>query len=99
MTTIAMAAGMFPSALGLGDGGGFRSPMAIAVIGGLIMSTMLSLVFVPAVFTVMDDIGRLAWRLVSRFVGDADEPHPPAHAAPAPAIRPRPAPDVAVAAE
>ena len=59
MTTIAMAAGMFPSALGLGDGGGFRSPMAIAVIGGLIMSTMLSLVFVPAVFTVMDDIGRL----------------------------------------
>src|SRR6202042_44452 len=37
MTTIAMAAGMFPSALGLGDGGGFRSPMAIAVIGGLIM--------------------------------------------------------------
>ena len=64
MTTIAMAAGMFPSALGLGDGGGFRSPMAIAVIGGLVMSTMLSLVFVPAVFTVIDDIGRLAWRLV-----------------------------------
>ena len=55
MTTIAMAAGMFPSALGFGDGGGFRSPMAIAVIGGLIMSTLLSLVFVPAVFTVMDD--------------------------------------------
>ena len=59
MTTIAMAAGMFPSALGLGDGGGFRSPMAIAVIGGLIMSTMLSLVFVPAVFTVLDDLGSL----------------------------------------
>ena len=80
MTTIAMAAGMFPSALGLGDGGGFRSPMAIAVIGGLIMSTMLSLVFVPAVFTVMDDIGRFAWRLFSRFVGEQDEPQarPPA---------------------
>ena len=70
MTTIAMAAGMFPSALGLGDGGGFRSPMAIAVIGGLIMSTMLSLVFVPAVFTVLDDLGSFTWRLVSRFVGD-----------------------------
>ena len=55
MTTIAMAAGMFPSALGLGDGGGFRSPMAIAVIGGLIVSTLLSLVFVPAVFTLIDD--------------------------------------------
>jgi hydrophobe/amphiphile efflux-1 (HAE1) family protein len=64
MTTIAMAAGMAPSALGLGDGGGFRSPMAIAVIGGLIVSTLLSLVFVPAVFTVLDDVGRLLFRLV-----------------------------------
>ena len=73
MTTIAMAAGMFPSALGLGDGGGFRSPMAIAVIGGLIVSTMLSLVFVPAVFTVLDDLGRLVWRGFSVFVGDVDE--------------------------
>jgi hydrophobe/amphiphile efflux-1 (HAE1) family protein len=63
MTTIAMAAGMIPSALGLGDGGGFRSPMAIAVIGGLLVSTLLSLVFVPAVFTVIDDLGRLLWRL------------------------------------
>ena len=63
MTTIAMAAGMLPSALGMGDGGGFRSPMAIAVIGGLVVSTLLSLVFVPAVFTVLDDIGRLSWRL------------------------------------
>ena len=99
MTTIAMAAGMFPSALGLGDGGGFRSPMAIAVIGGLIMSTMLSLVFVPAVFTVLDDVGRLSWRLFSRFVGDADEAKAPAHPRPAPSIRPRPAPDVPVAAE
>jgi len=63
MTTIAMAAGMLPSALGMGDGGGFRSPMAIAVIGGLIVSTLLSLVFVPAVFTVMDDLGRVTFRL------------------------------------
>ncbi|HXT05835.1 MAG TPA: efflux RND transporter permease subunit [Roseiarcus sp.] len=63
MTTIAMAAGMLPSAAGMGDGGGFRSPMAIAVIGGLVVSTLLSLVFVPAVFTVIDDIGRVTWRL------------------------------------
>ena len=63
MTTIAMAAGMLPSALGMGDGGGFRSPMAIAVIGGLVVSTLLSLVFVPAVFTVLDDLGRVLWRL------------------------------------
>ena len=74
MTTIAMVGGMLPSALGLGDGGDFRSPMAIAVIGGLIVSTLLSLVFVPAVFAVMDDIGRLGWRLFSRFVGPTDEP-------------------------
>jgi hypothetical protein len=73
--------------------------MAIAVIGGLVMSTMLSLVFVPAVFTVMDDIGRLAWRMFSRFVGEQDEPHSPAHPHAAPAIRPRPGPDVQVAAE
>jgi Cu/Ag efflux pump CusA len=99
MTTIAMAAGMFPSALGLGDGGGFRSPMAIAVIGGLIMSTMLSLIFVPAVFSVIDDVGWLAWRLFSRFVGDRDEPHPAPAATPAPAARPRPAADVPIAAE
>lgn len=58
MTTIAMAAGMLPSALALGEGGGFRAPMAIAVIGGLITSTVLSLVFVPAVFTVMDDLSQ-----------------------------------------
>jgi multidrug efflux pump subunit AcrB len=98
MTTIAMAAGMFPSALGLGDGGGFRSPMAIAVIGGLIMSTMLSLVFVPAVFTVLDDVGRFAWRLFSRLVGEAEEPTP-ARAGSLPAVRPRPASEVPVAAE
>jgi hypothetical protein len=76
---------MFPSALGLGDGGGFRSPMAIAVIGGLIMSTLLSLIFVPAVFTVMDDIGRLAWALFSRLIGQTDERHAPAPAKPSPA--------------
>ncbi len=59
MTTVAMVAGMLPSALGLGDGGEFRSPMAIAVIGGLVLSTLLSLVFVPAMFSIMDDVGRL----------------------------------------
>jgi multidrug efflux pump subunit AcrB len=74
MTTIAMAAGMFPSALGMGDGGGFRSPMAIAVIGGLAMSTLLSLIFVPAFFTVLDDVGRATWWLAKGFVGAADEP-------------------------
>ncbi|MBL8808155.1 MAG: efflux RND transporter permease subunit [Rhodospirillales bacterium] len=73
MTTIAMAAGMLPSAYGVGDGGEFRSPMAIAVVGGLIVSTGLSLVFVPAFFLVMDDLSRLGARLLSRVSDGADE--------------------------
>ncbi len=64
MTTIAMGAGMLPLALGFGADPSFRSPMAIAVIGGLITSTLLSLLVVPAVFTYIDDaehwLGRLA---------------------------------------
>jgi multidrug efflux pump subunit AcrB len=79
MTTIAMAAGMAPSALGVGFGGEFRSPMAIAVIGGLLVSTLLSLLFVPAFFTIMDDFGNLIWRFFERFIGAADQPEP-AHA-------------------
>jgi multidrug efflux pump subunit AcrB len=58
MTTIAMSAGMLPASLALGDGGEFRAPMAIAVIGGLLVATVLSLVFVPAVYTIMDDVRR-----------------------------------------
>jgi multidrug efflux pump subunit AcrB len=68
MTTIAMAAGMMPSALAFGAGGEFRSPMALAVIGGLIFSTILSLVFVPAMFMLMDDVGTLIWRFASRLI-------------------------------
>lgn len=86
MTTIAMAAGMVPSALALGAGGEFRAPMAIAVIGGLIVSTLLSLVFVPAFFILMDDLSRLFGRLFSRFVGSKDEPLPSGFGATIPAI-------------
>jgi len=68
--------------LAVGAGGEFRSPMAIAVIGGLIVSTLLSLLFVPAFFTLMDDLGRLSWRAFGRFVGgpEADPGHAAAHA-------------------
>src|SRR5205085_9780882 len=91
MTTIAMAAGMMPSALAFGAGGEFRSPMALAVIGGLVFSTVLSLVFVPAMFMVMDDIGSLIWRFGKRLIvssGDAEygEDH---HKTPAPPAQPR----------
>jgi multidrug efflux pump subunit AcrB len=73
MTTIAMAAGMMPSALAFGAGGEFRSPMALAVIGGLIFSTILSLVFVPAMFMLMDDIGTLIWRFAKRLIAHNDQ--------------------------
>ena len=66
MTTIAMGAGMMPLALGWGADPSFRSPMAIAVIGGLITSTLLSLLVVPAVFTYIDDLERLIRRLMGR---------------------------------
>ena len=55
MTTLAMAAGMLPTALAIEKGAEFRQPMAVAVIGGLITSTMLSLVLVPVVYEFIDD--------------------------------------------
>ena len=74
MTTIAMAAGMVPSALALGVGGEFRAPMAVAVISGLIVSTLLSLVFVPAVFLLVESLSSVLSRALGRFVGERDEP-------------------------
>ncbi len=74
MTTVAMVAGMMPSALAVGAGGEFRSPMALAVIGGLLFSTVLSLVFVPAMFLVMDDIGTFSWRIGRRMLSSGGEP-------------------------
>ncbi len=73
MTSIAMSAGMLPSALGVGEGGSFRAPMAIAVIGGIIVSTVLSLIVVPAFFLIMDDLSRLLAHLFGRFVGKKEE--------------------------
>ena len=78
MTSIAMSAGMLPSALGVGEGGSFRAPMATAVIGGIIVSTVLSLVVVPSFYLIMDDVSRgLVW-LFGRFVGPKEaEPEVP----------------------
>ena len=69
MTTIAMGAGMMPLALGWGADPSFRSPMAIAVIGGLITSTLLSLLVVPAVFTYVDDMEHGLGRLMRKLRG------------------------------
>ena len=72
MTSIAMSAGMLPSALGVGEGGAFRAPMATAVIGGIIVSTVLSLVVVPSFYLIMDDISRLISKIFSRFIGEKE---------------------------
>ncbi len=69
MTTIAMGAGMMPIALGMAGDPSFRAPMAIAVIGGLVTSTLLSLLVVPAVFTWVDDVERLGRRGLRRLRG------------------------------
>ncbi|HKJ93686.1 MAG TPA: efflux RND transporter permease subunit, partial [Longimicrobiales bacterium] len=70
MTTMAMIFGMLPIALALGEGSGFRAPMARAVIGGLITSTGLTLLVVPVAYTYFDDIG--AW-FKARFVSEERE--------------------------
>lgn len=70
MTTIAMIAGMIPIAIGWGSDPSFRSPMAIAVIGGLMTSTLLSLLVIPAVFTYIDDLDQWLRRIRIKLFGD-----------------------------
>ncbi len=57
MTTLAMGAGMLPLAFGFSGDSSFRAPMAVAVIGGLITSTLLSLIVIPAAYSVLHDLG------------------------------------------
>ena len=92
MTTIAMAAGMMPSALAFGAGGEFRSPMALAIIGGLVFSTALSLLFVPAMFLLMDDVGALSWRFGRKLLtSNGEGEHPGEPGTPRPAVPHAPA--------
>jgi HAE1 family hydrophobic/amphiphilic exporter-1 len=92
MTTVAMAAGMLPTAMGLGEGASFRQPMAVAVIGGLITSTALSLVLVPVVYEFIDlfemwispKLGRIATPRAAeddRPIEEAERAHVSAEAA------------------
>ncbi len=101
MTTVAMIAGMLPTALGLGSGSEFRQPMAVAVIGGLISSTVLSLVLVPVIYLIVDRFERAVvprlGRLITRKSPGDDAPiregeetlvtETPHAPAPAPAVR------------
>ena len=82
MTTVAMIFGMLPLALAIGAGAETRAPMARAVIGGLITSTILTLFVVPVVYTLLDDAA--AWMTSRRRA--AREP------VPAPSLTPRPEP-------
>ena len=69
---------MLPSALGVCEGGAFRAPMAIAVMGGIIVSTVLSLVVVPSMYLAMDDLSRFFSWILGRFIGKKDaEPEAP----------------------
>lgn len=80
MTTVAMTAGMIPTAISLSGDGAWRQPMGIVVIGGLIMSTLLTLVIVPAGFSLADGLERrlgpwMREKLLTYRPGDATRPH------------------------
>ena len=78
MTTFALVAGMVPVALGSGEGGDFRAPLGIAVIGGVVASTLLTLLVIPTVYEILAD--SRDW-LASRFFGARDKAvHAPGHA-------------------
>lgn len=66
MTTFAMIAGMIPLVLTTGADAGFRAPMAVAVIGGLMSSTVLSLLFVPVIYSLMDDLKKKTLPLLAK---------------------------------
>ena len=78
MTTLAMVFGMMPLALGLGEGASQRAPMAHAVIGGLISSTLLTLVVVPVVLVYIDRVSQWATRRFRRSADELAHSHKPA---------------------
>jgi HAE1 family hydrophobic/amphiphilic exporter-1 len=80
MTTLAMIFGMAPLALALGQGAEMRAPMARAVIGGLITSTILTLLVVPVVYTLLDDVAEWLhrrWAKANALEVDAHASHAP----------------------
>jgi HAE1 family hydrophobic/amphiphilic exporter-1 len=69
---------MLPTAMALGKGSEFRQPMAVAVIGGLITSTVLSLVMVPVVYEIVDDFERWLTPRLAKLITPAEAPPIPA---------------------
>jgi HAE1 family hydrophobic/amphiphilic exporter-1 len=76
MTTCAMIAGMLPAALAIGEGSEFRVPMALAVIGGLVSSTALSLILVPAFYEIIDDLELRVRSRLSKYVTKVEQQAP-----------------------
>jgi HAE1 family hydrophobic/amphiphilic exporter-1 len=88
MTTFALIAGMIPIAIGAGEGADFRAPLGQAVIGGVITSTILTLLVIPTFYEILTE-----WRdwLTSKMTGKPSRAHGHAerpHAAPADATAP-----------
>jgi len=84
MTTVAMVAGMLPTALSIGADGSFNQPMAVTVIGGLILSTVLTLLIVPAGFSLADGVEKwLVLRLGGALTNGGEGAAPPRLAQPA----------------
>jgi HAE1 family hydrophobic/amphiphilic exporter-1 len=84
MTTLAMIFGMLPIALGTGAGSESRAPMATAIIAGLSTSTLLTLIVVPVVYTLLDDLSHPGqWRIVRWLRRRSPEPQPPPPVPPA----------------
>ncbi|HZK65952.1 MAG TPA: efflux RND transporter permease subunit, partial [Chloroflexota bacterium] len=73
MTTLAMIFGMAPAAVGFGAGAELRQPMGISVVGGLITSTLLTLVVVPVAYSLIDDLGN--WLLGRSQRKKSQQPH------------------------
>ena len=73
MTTIAMIAGMAPAVFASGSGAAFRATMSVAVICGLAVSTLLSLVFVPTVYSIVDDVKNFLGRRLSKLTSVTEQ--------------------------
>jgi HAE1 family hydrophobic/amphiphilic exporter-1 len=74
MTTMALVAGMMPVALGLGEGGDFRAPLGRAVIGGVLASTLLTLLVIPTIYELLDDGSEWLRRRIQVFGGARPQP-------------------------
>jgi hydrophobic/amphiphilic exporter-1 (mainly G- bacteria), HAE1 family len=74
MTSMALIAGMVPVALGLGEGGDFRAPLGRAVIGGLVTSTLLTLLVIPTVYEILDDLRTRLGKLLRRAAHPGTQP-------------------------